>query len=132
MKLATTITAFILSGALGALSCGGDGGGPAPSSGLPRASTLASLDAAQAGTLCDWTNTRQGGYNRTASCAGGTTEMTDPDRASCVVSIGDIGTSCATLTIGDVEDCAKAIGADLCARPTAPGCANFNACLDSL
>jgi hypothetical protein len=45
-----------------------------------------------------------------------------------VLSIAFIGESCPTLTVGDVEDCANAVGSDLCVLPTAPGCAAINAC----
>jgi hypothetical protein len=48
--------------------------------------------------------------------------------ASCVQALPFVGSLCPTLTVGDVEDCADAIGADLCAISTAPACANLRRC----
>ena len=113
-------------------SCSGDGGGVGSSSGVSRQATVASLTPQQAGTLCDWTNARQGGYGRDVTCSDGSSEGTDPDKQSCVESIPYIGTACPTLTVADIEDCANAIGSDVCALATAAGCANLRQCLASV
>jgi hypothetical protein len=110
-------------------SCGSSGGGAGTSSGLPRSSTLASLTPGQDGTLCDWENDKQGGYGVSMTCAVGPAQDTDTDKASCVASVPGFGAGCPTLTVGDVEDCVNAIGTNLCAMATSPGCANINTCL---
>jgi hypothetical protein len=114
------------------ISCSGDGGGPGPSSGLSRQATIASLTTQQAGTLCDWTNAKQGGYGRDATCSDGSDQGTDPDMESCVESVPLVGALCPTLTVGDIEDCANATGTDLCAFATAAGCAVFRQCMESV
>lgn len=113
------------------LGCsGGDGtGSGATGSGVPRSSTIASLTPAQAGTLCDWTNTKQGGYGRLVTCPDGTEEDTDADKAYCMAAFPLIAQYCPTLTVGDIEDCANATGTNLCAFATAAGCANARTCL---
>lgn len=132
---AAIVVGLCLASALGVASCGGDdgggGGGGGSSSGLPRSTPLGSLNSSQAGTFCDWTNNKGGGYGRTATCADGSEEDTDPDKASCVTALPLVGAFCPTLTVGDAEDCANAIGADLCKRTTAAGCAAVNACAGS-
>ena len=130
MKTRSTATLALLFGCLAPTSCGSSSG-PGMSSGLPRTSTVASLSTAQAGTLCDWNNEKQGGYGRTTSCSDGTTQTTDADKTTCVDGVPQIGAACPTLNVGDVEDCSNAIGSDLCAISTAAGCANVNVCLAS-
>lgn len=125
------IVAALLFIGLAGPSCGSSDGGAVvgTSSGLPRAATLGSLTAAQDATLCDWENAKQGGYGQSVSCSDGSHTDTDNNQASCVASVPGFATGCPTLTVGDVEDCANAIGTNLCAMPTAAGCANVNACL---
>jgi hypothetical protein len=108
---------------------GGGGGAVGTSSGLPRTDTVGSLTAAQAATLCDWLNARQGGYGQSVTCPDGSHDDTDNNQASCVASVPTVATGCPSLTVGDIEDCANAIGTNLCAMSTAAGCANVNACL---
>jgi hypothetical protein len=107
----------------------GDAGGsdvPATpgASGLPRASTIESLDEDQRPTLCDWWNMKQGGYGQSADCGGDEPEVTDGDRDECVAGLDD----CADATVGDFEDCGNAIGTDLCMFRTAAVCAKLAAC----
>lgn len=114
----------------GALSCGsGSSSGPGNSSGVPRASTVGSLSASQAATLCDWTNAKQGGYGRTVTCPDGSTRTTDTNQAECVAGASVAQTACPTLTVGDTEDCANAIGTNLCEVVTASACAAVATCL---
>jgi len=113
-----------------ATSCGpGDGSN---GSGIPKSTKLGMLTTAQAGTECDYVNDKQGGYGRSVTCADGSTQTTDPDKASCMKDVPGAGASCPTLTVGDLEDCANAVGTNLCSLPTASACAAFNACLASL
>ena len=116
------------------LSCGPSTGlnGVGPSSGLPRTAAIGSLSPSDAGILCDWTNAKQGGYGRAVSCADGTQQGTDPDKTSCVQSVGDYGGSCPTLTVADVEDCADATGTNVCAFGTTAACDKLAACFTSL
>lgn len=113
-----------------AVSCGSsDGGaGSSSSSGIPASTLISALTTAQAGTLCDWENGKTGGYGRVVSCPDGSTQGSDPDKATCVSDVPDVGAACPTLTVGDIESCANAIGPNLCRLPTDPGCAAFDAC----
>jgi hypothetical protein len=109
--------------------------GPGDSSngtGTPKSTKLGMLTTAQAGTECDYVNNKQGGYGRSVTCADGSMQTTDPDKASCVADVPVAGAGCPTLTVGDLEDCANAVGTNLCSLPTASACAAFNACLASL
>lgn len=130
MKIHSATATALMFACIASASCGSSSG-PGTSSGLPRTSTVASLSTAAAGTLCDWNNEKQGGYGRTMSCSDGTTQTTDTDKTTCIDGVPQTGAACPTLTVGDVEDCANAIGSDLCAIATAAGCANVNACLAS-
>ncbi|HXJ22778.1 MAG TPA: hypothetical protein VMT03_21350 [Polyangia bacterium] len=128
----TTVVKRLLIGALFAasISCGSSGGGGAGnSSGVPRSSTIASLTTTQSATLCDWEDAKQGGYGRTVTCTDGSTRTTDTNQAECIAGMGYAKTLCPTLTVADVEDCANAIGANLCEISTDPACANLAACL---
>ena len=118
------------SGSGGTGSGGTSGGGT--SSGVPRATTAGTLTAAQAGTFCDWRNAKEGGYNRFVACSDGSTQVTDMDKASCESTTRVLGAICSTLTVGDLEDCANAVGTDLCSITTKTGCAAFNACVSSV
>jgi hypothetical protein len=133
MSGARTAAVLMFLGGISAVgsSCGSSSGnnGGGASSGLSRSATLASLSTAQAGTLCDWESAKQGGYGRMVNCSDGSQQMSDPDKASCVSGIPTLGSLCPTLTVGDIEDCANAVGTDLCSEPTQAGCAAFNACL---
>jgi hypothetical protein len=88
-----------------------------------RATLLSSLSPAQGAQLCDWTNQQLGGYGRTAQCVVGP-RATDPDQAYCMSGLS----SCPGLTVGDIEDCTLAQGADLCKYFTAPACEPLWAC----
>src|SRR5262245_59806531 len=92
----------LLVGVLMLVACGGGNGS---GTGLPRAATFSSLTQAQAGRLCDWVNQYQGGYGRSVTCADGSQQTTDVDKASCVQVIPQVGIECPTLTVADVENC---------------------------
>jgi hypothetical protein len=124
--------AFAAAALIAVVSCSGDGGGPGPTSGLSRQATIASLNAQQAATICDWTNAKQGGYGRDTTCSDGSSQETDADKQTCVESVPLVGALCPTLTVGDIEDCANATGTDLCALTTAAGCAAFRQCMESV
>ena len=128
MKTLTSTVAMLLLAACG----GGDGSSLGMNSGVPRATALASLTQTQAGTLCDWTTGKQGGYGRTVSCSDGSQQGTDPDKATCMESIPYIGAACPTLTVANIEDCASAVGRDVCQLQTHAACAEAKACFDSI
>jgi len=129
-----TVAILMFFGSISVLSssCGGGSTGGGPSSGLGRTAPLASLTAAQRGTLCDWESGKQGGYGRMINCPDGSQQMSDPDKATCVQGISSLGALCPTLTVGDIEDCANAVGTDVCSEPTQAACAAFNTCLGTL
>lgn len=126
------LNGFVIAAAGGLLaaSCGSGGGGSVGnSSGVPRSSTVGSLDGSQAATLCDWENAKQGGYGRSVTCPDGSTQTTDPDRATCVSQAPYFSTYCPTLTVGDLEDCANALGTNICNVATEPACGPVATCL---
>ena len=132
MMRTSITTAFILFLATCA-SCGPDGGGSTSTgSGIPRSTTFAMLSSAQAGAECDYLNGKQGGYGRSVTCSDGSTETTDDSKASCVADAPAVGAACPTFTVGDAEDCASAVGANLCSVTTQSACAAFRACLASV
>jgi hypothetical protein len=110
------------------ISCGSSSG-PGTSSGVPRTSTIGSLSPAQAATLCDWVNAKQGGYGRSVTCSDGSTTTTDANQAECVAGSAAAQTYCPTLTVADTEDCTNAIGTNLCEISTASACAAVATCL---
>jgi hypothetical protein len=103
-------------------ACGGGGG-----SGVPPSTPLGSLNAEQSGKLCDAVNGAQGGYGRSVQCPGGT-ETADSSHESCVSLLPGVAAACPTLTAGDLEGCAEAIGTDLCKFGTDVACANARDC----
>jgi hypothetical protein len=111
------------------LSCGSGSSGPGSSIGLPRTTLLGMLTPSQAGTFCDWTNEKQGGYGRSVTCADGSQQHSDVDKATCVSVIPQFATICPTLTVGDAEDCLNAIGRDQCKVSTDLACTNVHNCL---
>jgi hypothetical protein len=112
---------------LAAAGCGSNSG-VSSSSGLPRAATLATLTTAQFGTMCDWVNTRQGGYGQSVHCPAGDTQTTDDSKAACLSIASQLAALCPNLTVGSVEDCTNATQTELCAFPTEPACAPVRNC----
>jgi hypothetical protein len=131
MTSGSKLAVLVVLGFLAAVSCSDSSNGSpsGTSSGVPRATKIADLSSAQAGTLCDWVNGKGGGYGRTVTCSDGTDASTDPDKATCSSSAPLLGGLCPTLTVGDLEDCSNAVGMDLCAAATNPACAAFNTCV---
>jgi len=106
----------------------GSGGTVGASSGVARGSRLIELTSAQASVLCDWTNLRQGGYGRVATCPSGATRSTNRSTLDCVNSTSALGGRCSSVTVGHIEDCANAVGSDLCKLETAPACVALVSC----
>lgn len=97
-------------------------------SGVPRSATFQTLTTSQASILCDWVNDKQGGYGRSVPCSGGAPQTTDDSRTTCVAAYPAIGLACPSLTVADVEDCAKATSSDLCKFHTTAACAVLRDC----
>lgn len=98
------------------------------SSGLSRNVALFDLSPGQASVLCDWTNLKQGGYGRSASCPSGSVQSTNLSNQDCVNSTSALGGRCATVTVGNIEDCVNAVQTDLCKFETAPACVAVAMC----
>ena len=99
----------------------GDGG---TGSGLERGRLVGQMTPAEAAKLCDFTNAAQGGYGRKVTCPGGEDAETDESLASCVTDFVDLRPALerCRLTVAHMEDCARAIGPDLCKFETAVEC----------
>ena len=108
------------------LSCGGGSGNNGPA-GVPGSATVVSLNAPQSAALCDWINTRLGGYGSIDNCDGGGSRHADSTQQDCVSGLSDFN-ACPSLTVGAVVDCINASGGDLCRADTSPACAPINQC----
>ncbi|MES1207314.1 MAG: hypothetical protein ABUS79_15360 [Pseudomonadota bacterium] len=106
----------------------GSGGAIGAASGVPRSVRLIELTPTQASVLCDWTNLTQGGYARTATCPSGAAQSTNRSKQDCVNATSALGGRCVDVTVGNVEDCARAAGTDLCKVESAPACQAIVAC----
>lgn len=125
--------ACTLNGDLGAMMASGDAG-PAgdgsvgTSSGVSRSVRLMDLGEQQASVLCDWTNLKQGGYGHSITCSSGAVRSTNASNRDCVNQTAALGGLCVAATVGDIEDCANAIGSDLCQYATAAACMSLATC----
>jgi hypothetical protein len=110
-----------------------DAAGPGDASGSVGASSALSrtltVNSLTSGTLCDWQSAGQGGHARSVDCSDGSTQTTDPHKATCVSSVTLVGRFCPTLTVADMEDCAKATQTNLCTFDTQAACGNVRDCL---
>ena len=98
--------------AMMALGCGGSS---SSGSGVPVTAKLTDLTNPQILAVCDYVNNVQGGYDKHQTCSDGTTGDTDTSQESCATSfLPGIASQCPTLTVGDVEGCARSAGTDLC------------------
>jgi hypothetical protein len=102
----------------------------ADSSGFPRDKLVAHLTPAEVARLCDWLSAKQGGYGRRVTCADGHTAETDESLVTCVRDYLDLRLVLETcqLTVGQMEDCSRAVGLDLCTLETANECGPLRAC----
>jgi hypothetical protein len=89
-------------------------------SGFSRSRTVASLTSEEAGRLCDWSLATEGGAGKEFTCGEGSSRVVHT-KDECVEDIGIITKleSCYAVTIGELEDCSKAEGADHCAHSAA-------------
>lgn len=112
----------------GAQEASGDG---RSTSGLARERLVGQLTPNEAAMLCDFTNLTQGGYGRKATCPGGEVEENDESLGACVNDFIDLRPRLerCKLTVGHMEDCARAVGTDLCKFATAIECEPLTLCM---
>src|SRR6266550_2554236 len=67
---------------------------------------------------------KKGGYGQSADCGGEEPEVTDDDQAECVAGLS----LCNSASVANFEDCANAMGTDLCKFRTDAACATLAAC----
>jgi hypothetical protein len=91
-------------------SLGGVAGGTM-SSGLPRDAHVKALGSADLATLCDWSASKLGGYNRRITCPDGSWVMAKMSRMACEQTVTS---SPCDLTVGEIEDCTDAVTAAPC------------------
>jgi hypothetical protein len=75
---------------------------------------VASLTNAELGRLCDWGLAQLGGYGTTMVCTDGTTIRNSPSQQSCIAG-HNRGFQC-IATVGDSEDCLRAIATQGCSQ----------------
>jgi hypothetical protein len=106
---------------LGLAACGGSG-----DSGVDRGKKVNSLSADERTSLCTWGTAEQGGEGKVTQC-GTDSHTTVPTIAACEASLSNLSASC-TLTVGQEEDCVKAVAADPCKAFASAACAPALAC----
>ena len=102
-----------------------------PGSGLARERLVGQLTPNEAAMLCDFTNLTQGGYGKKATCPGGEVEGNDESLGDCVTDFIDLRPTLerCRVTVGHMEDCARAVGTDLCKFATAVECGPLTLCM---
>jgi hypothetical protein len=128
MTSRSSLLAVGLSVAFGVGGCGSSGGSAGAPSNVPPGDTFGQLSTSQVTSLCDYLAATQGGYGRSVTCPAGDTQTTDTSQSECVTSSAQVASLCPTLTVGDAEDCAVAVGTNLCDFDTASACAPVRAC----
>jgi hypothetical protein len=87
---------------------------PGLGSGLDRARPVSSLSDAELGRLCDWGLSQLGGYGTTLVCSDGSQIRNSPSQQACIAG-HDRSFRC-IATVGDSEDCLRAIGTGGCSQ----------------
>jgi len=123
-RILTTGFCLILAATFAACSDG--------SSSIDPRKKLAELTAEEQKNVCDEVASVQGGYGRSVACSDGHEETTNANQAECVSGFTIFAQACSTLTVGDVVECSKAQGPDLCKFPTLAECAPVRNCLAKL
>jgi hypothetical protein len=125
---------------LALVGCGPGTGQPGTANGdasdrpanIPQSDTFSMVSQSQAAALCDYIAATNGGYGRSMTCPNGGTEMNYAAQSDCVADAAPIGYYCPTFTVGQAEDCAIAVGLDICNAPLDPACNPYEACLTQL
>jgi hypothetical protein len=110
----------------------GNSDGSGPPANVPESDTFSQLSQSQAAALCDYIAATNGGYGRSMTCPNATTEMNYASQTDCVADAAPIGYYCPTFTVGQAEDCATAVGLDICNAPLNAACNPYEACLIQL
>jgi hypothetical protein len=122
MKIYLGIVLFGLTTA----ACGGGDSGS--DSGIDQSKNVTSLSASEVQTFCKWALAEQGGPGHEMMCGAGSSATVET-QANCETRYGHFTSTC-TATVGDAEDCVRAIAADLCALvPEGNACQPLFACL---
>jgi hypothetical protein len=120
---------------LGVAGCGGgmaNNDGSSPPADIPRTDTFSMLSQSQAAALCDYIANTNGGYGRSMTCPNGGVQTNDAAQSDCVATAAPIGYYCPTFTVGQAEDCAAAVGLDICNVTLDAVCDAYEACLTQL
>ena len=101
--------------AFSAIACGEGVRDPGPNVPIDRTKTVKSLSSMDVALLCDWETDRLGGYNHRTEC-NGFWVMTKMNQLACetMAASSAASSACEATTVGDIEDCANAVKADLC------------------
>ena len=99
---------LILVGALLFGACGGDSG-----SGVDSSKQIKDLTPSEQMSVCEAGIAAQGGAGKMTSCGNGVT-VTVQTVAQCVSQMGTYAMKGCTATVGQLETCNDAIGADPC------------------
>jgi hypothetical protein len=118
-------------GTAGNPGTGNSDGSPRPAN-VPESDTFSMLSPSQAAALCDYIAATNGGYGKSMTCPSGDTEMNYASQSDCVANAAPIGFYCPTFTVGQAEDCATAVGVDICKAPLDAACDPYEACLTAL
>jgi len=100
-------------------ACGSDS-----ESGVDGSQSLADLSDGEKGALCDWVAGTEGGYGKVYTCDGSDVSIAKNDRAACVAAIPQ---GC-SATVGQVENCVRAVSGDACQILVRPECAAVRRC----
>jgi hypothetical protein len=109
------------------VSAGCGGAATKGGSGLDPSRLVASLTGDELQTLCQWSADTEGGSGKVTSCQvdGGMSNASVKPPSSCAADF--MKRSC-QLTVGQVEDCSRAVGADPCHALSAMPCVPILAC----
>ena len=100
---------LILVGALLVGACGGDDGG----SGVDSSKQIKDLTSDEQMSVCEAGIAAQGGAGKMTNCGNGVT-ITVKTVADCVMQMGTYKMKGCTATVGQLDTCNAAIGADPC------------------
>jgi hypothetical protein len=106
---------------LGIGACGGGDDG----SGVDRGKQITALSASERASVCTWGIALQGGEGHKTTC--GDSTITVKSAADCEASLAAVPTTC-HITVGQEEDCTKAVASNACTAFTSAACAPLLAC----
>ena len=122
-------SALLLSTGVACSGGGGDGSGGGAGSGVSQSKQIKDLSANELMDLCTWGTAEMGGENNETDCGDGSTNNTGTV-AECLVDLESSYETC-DITVGNLEECVRALAADPCDGITSPGCAILLSCVSS-